>query len=346
MSKPKPITRADKYNKLIDKLGLDETYTKLQKKPKYDKVKENIPPLQDYNFQADLLMLPQTKKGFKYLLVVVDLWSDEFDAEPLKSKEPKEVLSAMQTILKRPHLNKPYATIRTDAGTEFKGVFHKWLFNNDILHSVALPDRHKQLGNVESLNKLLDRFFINYMNKKEEETKKIYREWTDILPLLVKEMNKIRRNKDKDPYEHNYPISKFEAKYKVGDIVVHKLDAPKNALNKKEAGRFRVGDYRYDKKEPRKIVNVLYYPRNIRYVLEGIDNVSYTEEELLPSIEKESKFSVNKLIGKKSVGRTTYYRVWFKNQLKKEAQWIKKTQLHEDGLDYLMEQFDKEHKKN
>ena len=61
--------KAQQYEKLITKLGLDETYTKVRIKPKFDNVKDNIPPLQDYNFQADLIMLPKTKKGFKYLLV-------------------------------------------------------------------------------------------------------------------------------------------------------------------------------------------------------------------------------------------------------------------------------------
>ena len=56
-------------DKLIKKLNIDETYTKAPKQKVFNKVKDNVPHVEDYNFMADLLLLPETKKGFKYLLV-------------------------------------------------------------------------------------------------------------------------------------------------------------------------------------------------------------------------------------------------------------------------------------
>lgn len=48
---------------LLKKLNINETYTKTLKKVKnFNAVKDNIPLKQDYNFMADLLMLPTTKK--------------------------------------------------------------------------------------------------------------------------------------------------------------------------------------------------------------------------------------------------------------------------------------------
>lgn len=332
----KPISKSNnKYKSIIEEFELDETYTKTHRKAIFDNVKSNIPPLEDYNFQADLLMLPKTKTGYRYLLVIVDLWSDEIDAKPLKSKEPKEVLQAMLNVFKSAkYLKKPYATIRTDAGTEFQGVFHKWLYNNDIYHSVALPHRHKQMGNVENVNGLIGKFLNLYMNKKEEETGKRYNEWDEILQPLLKSLNKLRKRPDKDPFKYNYPVAKDATpKFKVGDIVIRKLDAPINALNNAEQGRFRKGDYRWHKQEPRKIIMVLYYPKNIRYVLEGLKNVSYTEDELMKTDDKDSKFAVRAIIDKKGIGRTIYYRVWFKKDLKKNALWLPKKQLIEDGLE-------------
>lgn len=347
-SKPKIETKAQQYDKLITKLGLDETYTKARVKPKFDNVKDNIPPLQDYNFQADLIMLPKTKKGFKYLLVIVDLWSDEIDVEPLETKEPDVVLKAMEKIFKSgKYLKTPYASIRTDAGTEFKGSFKKWLYNNNILHSVALPNRKKQMGNVESANKLLVRYLNGYMNMKEEELGKQYNEWTDILPELIKQLNKIRVRPNENPFTYKQPIAiQKEPKYKLGDVVIRKLDAPKNALNNEQDGKFRAGDLRWDKSQPRKIVRVLLYPKNVRYVLEGIPNVAYTEDELMEAPgEKESKFAVRKLIDKKGVGKTIYYKVWFMKELKKQAQWITKKQLLEDGLEDYIEEYENNLKK-
>ena len=49
-------------------------------------------------------------------------------------------------------IKKPYASIKTDNGAEFKGVFKKYLYNESIYHSKALPYRHKQLSNVNNLS--------------------------------------------------------------------------------------------------------------------------------------------------------------------------------------------------
>lgn len=81
LSKPKSkrINNSKAYNELMKKdFQVDETYTKLNSRQKYDKVRNNIPPLGNYNQMADLLMLPTTAKGYRYLLVVVDLWSNLF----------------------------------------------------------------------------------------------------------------------------------------------------------------------------------------------------------------------------------------------------------------------------
>jgi hypothetical protein len=71
-------------------------------------------------------------------------------------------------------------------------------------------------------------------------------------------------------------------KYRVGDLVNVILQEPVNALGKKHTDkRFRMGDYRLDKKK-RKIIAVLYYADipPYRYLIEGFPNASYTEDEL------------------------------------------------------------------
>ena len=83
------------YAKLMDEMNIDETYTKPIKKYKFDTIKQNTFPKQDYNFMMDTMQLPTTKEGFQHLLVVVDLWSDELDFEPLKG------LTALETLHER-----------------------------------------------------------------------------------------------------------------------------------------------------------------------------------------------------------------------------------------------------
>lgn len=111
---------------IYKQLGISDKvikHTKPLPKIKYETVKSIIPDKEDYNFQMDLLDLPTTKEGYKKLLVMVDLATDEIDFEPIKNKESKTVLIAMKKIFERPYLNKPYASIRTDSGGEFKKMW-------------------------------------------------------------------------------------------------------------------------------------------------------------------------------------------------------------------------------
>ena len=334
---------------LIKKLKIDETYTKKIKKPRwFNRVKDNIPMIEDYNFMADILMLPKTKKGFRYLLVIVDLASDEFDIEPMKTKEPKETLSAMEKMFTRKHIKKPYASIRTDGGTEFQGVFHTYLYDQSILHRVAEPARHKQLANVESLNKTLGRLFNGYMNAKEEETMEQYREWDEVVDIVRKDLNKIRKKTLGDHLDVEYKVPKFEVapKFKVGDIVYRISEEPRDALgNKQNSSSFRMGDYRFEL-VPKKIKKIVFYTGENpnRYILEGHNNVSYAEHELIKAKEDEEKFEIKKIIGKKKEKNTIYYLVWWKGGLKKDASYETRTGLIKDGLKWLIDEYEKSNK--
>ena len=138
-----------------------------------------------------------------------------------------------------------------------------------------------------------------------------------ILDYIVKELNKVRENKNlpKDIYDATYPDfnmigteiktdetpvkktleSKYEIwngttdmewhnellpKFRVGQMVYRKLDKPRNALgNKQSTDTFGEVDFRLDIVEPRKIKRILYYNTEpyYRYILNDVPNVSYPE---------------------------------------------------------------------
>ena len=89
-----------KFNDLITELEIDETFTKPVRKTKikFDSVKASTIKQPDMNYMADVLFMPETKKKIKYLLVVVDLGTDEFDIEPMLKLNSNMVLSAIQRI--------------------------------------------------------------------------------------------------------------------------------------------------------------------------------------------------------------------------------------------------------
>lgn len=332
-------------NKLIKKLNIDETFTKPIKKPKnaYHKTDNYIIHKQDRNFQADLLFLPTTKEGFKYLLVVVDMWSLEFDIEPLKTKQTKEVKKAFQTIFGRKYLNVPWQ-IRTDGGTEFKGVVAEFLRSLEVHQTFGHPYRHQNLAKVEALNKSLGRLFNGYMNHKEEQTGKPYREWTDVIQIVREDFNKIRKRKDEETTPSPDIDVLAKPKFQAGQLVHRKLDYPQNALGHKQSTPFfRVGDYRWEK-HPRKIVRVIPYGREsqpFRYALEDITETSYNEWELMPSKVKKggTRFVVDRIVKKKTNRDGTFYLIRWKGYTKKHNSWEPREQLMED-VPTLVEEFD------
>ncbi|KAF0754886.1 hypothetical protein AaE_005159 [Aphanomyces astaci] len=169
--------------KLLAKFNIDETFTK-PSKVVFDSVKANTFPMSGYNYMADVLYLPTTKRKFKYILTMIDIWSNNIDFEPIRNKKAKTVLDAMKVTFNRKLMPKPRASIRTDGGSEFKEGFHKFVYDESILHRVSELYRHNQLANVERLNRTLGRFLNGYMNAKEVETAKVYRAWTDIIDEL------------------------------------------------------------------------------------------------------------------------------------------------------------------
>lgn len=336
-----------KFKDLLDSLSIDEKFTKPPRKQKiFNKIKDNVTPIEHFNYMADLLELPLTKDGYRYCFVIVDLATNTFDIEPIKNKESNTVLNAMKSVFKRKILTKPEMSLTTDGGTEFKSVFHKWLEDQEINHKTARPYRHKQLANVESLNKQLARLFNGYMNSNERKTKTVNKEWDEAIPVVRRELNKLRKHKlPEDIFEMEPPNINLKAtpKFNVGDLVYVKLEIPKNALgNRQDTNNFRVGDFRFDT-APKKIVKILIYPETptFRYMVSTMKNVSFSENELmLAENEEDEKFEVKEIIGKKTVKKKIYYLIWWKGFKKDEATWEPMDQLIEDGVGKLIQEFD------
>lgn len=310
-------------DKILKALGIDEQHSKpIRVKNTFNKVKDNVPHIANYNFMADLLFLPETKKGHKYLLVVVDIATNACDFEPITEKSSETILQAFQKIIKRKYLNKPYASLRTDDGKEFRGAFEKWLHGENIIHKIGEPGRHKQVGNAEILNRDLGRLLNGYMNSVEEKTGKQYKEWTEVLPTIRKMLNEYRTIPEGDPFTDVYPSPDVvESKFKVGDIVYRISDEPLDALGRKQPTKnFRMGDYRWDL-TPRKIVRVLRYSGKnpIRYLLENLPNVSYAEWEVKKADETQAKYQVMYVSAKRTIRGVKEILIKFKGI--KEKKW-------------------------
>jgi hypothetical protein len=346
-----------KFKDIINSLEIDETYTQIKKRPKhYNKFIDSIVPIEHYNYMSDLIELPKSKQGFKYLLVVMDLATNKFDIEPMKNKDDETTLKAFKTLLKRKILILPEISLKTDNGTEFKGEFHKFLKEKEIFHKYSMPYRKTQMAPVESLNSSIGRILMNYLNKKTMELNdknidETYTNWTDILPEIRKDLNKYRERDLKEliKYQEELNFNPYESKtpkYKIGDVVHYQLDKPQTIKGEKLDTKFRHGDRRFSI-DSRKIINILQYPNQpyYRYKLFEMPHVSFTDSQLIPSTKEDNYLSVKKIIGKKTENKKLYYLVWFKGELKKQALYLSKDNLIEDGFEDEIKEFEKENRK-
>jgi len=139
-----------KNQPLYDQLGITRNYTKrrYQKKEEYTSVDDNKRLQEDCTFMMDIMELPTSAFGYHFLLVCTDIATHEFDIEPLKTKHADTVLKAFKKMIDRPYLNLPKYYMITDSGSEFKGVFKKYLYDESIYHKQTPP-------HIDTLNLLM-----------------------------------------------------------------------------------------------------------------------------------------------------------------------------------------------
>ena len=104
--------------------------------------------------QADLLFLPRDRVGtrtYKYALTVVDVASRFKAAEPLATKEAKEVVDALSRIYRRGPLKWP-KLLQVDPGREFMGAVSQPLAKHGVKVRRGRVDVHQDQGIMERFN--------------------------------------------------------------------------------------------------------------------------------------------------------------------------------------------------
>jgi len=285
-------------------LNIDNKLTKkrVRSQREYNNFEDNIRLEKNCNYMSDMLFLPTAKYGFKYLLIVLDIASRQFDCEKLKNKDSTVVLKAFKKICNNSdYLTIPKYSLITDSVTEFKGIFQNYLYNESIFHKTVLKGNHTAMSPIDNL-------LIIYMSNIELQTGKVYRQWPDILDTVIIEMNKIRKRElpDKNEFDTRVvnntrevrkitynkktseKIEKIEKefirpKFRVGDLVYVLLKTPKNILDKNQSTlNFRAGDMTVDP-ERREITEVLMMNGKgplYRYLVDGYRFVSFSESQL------------------------------------------------------------------
>jgi len=134
-------------------------------------------------WQADLVsMIPYSKfnKGYKYMLVVINVFSKFVWVEPIKNKAATSVTSAMKNILLKSKSNPTY--LQTDKGTEFFNKdFQTLMQKYNIKHYSTYSNLKASV--VERVNRTIK----NLMWKKFS-LRGNYK-WIDIIDEIVEKYN-------------------------------------------------------------------------------------------------------------------------------------------------------------
>lgn len=354
--------KKDKPKKLVDLL-----YKKVQRDSKRNR--SHYPDFRNnYFHQADLLFLPDDD-GFKYALVVVDVGSRLVDAEPLKTKTPKEIIKAFKKIYKRDILEPPTNIMSVDAGSEFKGDVKKYFeIDLGVNVKVAKPGRHRQQAIVEIKNKDIGKHLFKRMTAEELQTGEVSKAWIDYLPTVITLINKITKKTRKRTIDkklkYDQPCEGDACNLlEEGTKVRVMLDMPRNVYDDKRLpGPFRETDIRWNPK-PRTVMKVSIAPNTVPMYLidDGEGNIDYstaytksqlqvisnkeikpTEDDIMPHKEKGiDKWIVEKIIGKTKIKNKIYFKVKWKHFSK--STYEPRTNLLKDVPD-LVKEFERNNK--
>ena len=132
--------------------------------------------------QLDLLdyqKYSRTNKGFKFILIIVDIFFRKAFATPIINKKPETVLDAYEKITR----NQPIIVLEHDDGKEYLGDFLRYIKNNNLINITIETGNHNALGIINRFSRTLKTNVEKYLNF--NNTTKYY----DVLDKLVDAYN-------------------------------------------------------------------------------------------------------------------------------------------------------------
>ena len=259
---------------------------------------------------ADLIDLRSHSKvngGFKYILMVIDVFSKYGWAVPLKSKTGSEVTGALETIFK----NYTPKKLWVDQGTEFYNDILKPILTK---HGIVMYSTHndEKCSVIERWNRTIKTQLWKYFSANGTY------KYIDILQELVKKYNNTRhrsigvtpiearetKNHDKVFKKLYYKKvqKKSEPKYKVGDKV--RITKKKKLFDKGYTINWTHKIYTIEK--VLKTIPPTYKIKDDRETLEG----SFYEPELQQT--HEDMFQIEKITSRKTIKGKKYVRIKWK----------------------------------
>ena len=179
-AKPSSLERTENNKILAEELH-KPVIKKLNKRKVYSQFRDNIWGVD----LTDMQSLSKKKKGIKYLLCAIDLFSKYAFVIPLKDKKGISIVNEFNKIIKQS--NRKPNKMWVDQGSEFYNrAFKKWLSDNDIIMYSTYN---------EGKSVVTERFIRTLKNKLYKHMtatgKNVY---YDVLDYVVNEYNNTKHN--------------------------------------------------------------------------------------------------------------------------------------------------------
>jgi len=207
-----------KLNNIIEVVEGEKPY-QLHKKTKTKVYAHMVAFRENQIWLADLLDMSNYSRdnhGFKWILLVIDVFTRQAYAQPMKSKESENSLSAFKKIIGEK--GKPEKLI-TDNGSEFTNrEFQKFLSNSNVFHETNEPQYHPTLGMIDRLCRTIKEKIFKYFTDKNETN------WVDHLQNIINAYNLSPH----EALEDLTPQEAAEEKYK---SFIQDLNKKKNVIS-------------------------------------------------------------------------------------------------------------------
>lgn len=212
----------DKIKSFIDKLN-EQQLTKQTKEDK-NKFGSIVAFHPNKNFQIDIFDLSKYSsynKNFKYIFVMIDIFSRMVYAIPLKNKDIDSTTKAIGDIIKKNKLQPN--SIMSDSDSSFLGSkFQTLLDKNNIHHDTVIIDDHHALGIIDRFARTLKTIFTRIFLRNKTKN------WIDDLDNVISAYNKT-------PHSSLNNIAPRDASEQDNQDIIFKINQEKNKKNTHES---------------------------------------------------------------------------------------------------------------
>lgn len=290
--------------------------------------------------QVDLVDLSQyqTKKGNKWIINVIDMFSKKAWSRPMKNKGAKTVAEAMESMLKE---TGTVSVLRSDNGKEFLNKdFEKVLKKAGLKHVTSRSYTPQSQGGVERFNgtlkSMIEKLITSGKRQWDNHLSSLIENYNDSVHTATKmtpndaeqKSNRRKVRKRIKKARKNIKVTNQQEEINVGDRVRIVLD--KNATNVKSGPNYSTRIYVVSSKtKPRKKSTAT------QYFLKGFKSVLYaTDLYKVPAntvtTERQQKYEVSKIVDKRTRDGIVQYRVRWKGYRAADDTWETEGQLIED----------------